>query len=126
MRAALERAARAEAERGVTLVGPHRDEWRITIGGLDARTQASQGEQRTLGLALRLAGHAVVAELTGDAPVLLLDDVFSELDRTRAEALVRSLPAAQTLVTTAGALPATITPHQVMRVTAGRVETMEP
>lgn len=126
MRAALERTARAEAERGVTLVGPHRDEWRITIGGLDARTQASQGEQRTLALALRLAGHAVVADLTGDAPVLLLDDVFSELDHARAEALVRSLPAAQTLVTTAGSLPATVTPQQAMRVAAGRVETMEP
>ena len=57
LRAALERRRRAEIERGVTLVGPHRDELRLEIGGLDARTQASQGEQRTLALALRLAGH---------------------------------------------------------------------
>lgn len=125
MRDALARRARAEAERGVTLVGPHRDEWRLEIGGLDARTQASQGEQRTLALALRLAGHAVVGDITGAVPVLLLDDVFSELDRERADALVRSLPAGQTIVTTAGVLPESITPERTLRVAGGHVETVE-
>lgn len=125
IRDALARRARAEAERGVTLVGPHRDEWRLEIGGLDARTQASQGEQRTLALALRLAGHAVVGDVTGATPVLLLDDVFSELDRERADALVRSLPAGQTIVTTAGALPEAIAPERTMRVVAGHVETVD-
>ena len=75
---------RPNVDRGITLVGPHRDELRLEIDGLDARTQASQGEQRTLALALRLAGHEVVTELTGATPVLLLDDVFSELDARRA------------------------------------------
>ena len=112
LRAALERRRRAETERGITLVGPHRDELRFEIGGLEARTQASQGEQRTLALALRLAGHRVVTEVTGTAPALLLDDVFSELDRARATALVRNLPGGQTLLTTAGVLPDGIAPER--------------
>ena len=113
---------RAEIDRGLTLVGPHRDDWKLTIDGLDARTQASQGEQRTLALALRLAGRGVVHELTGTPPVLLLDDVFSELDARRSSALVRNLPPGQTLLTTAGAIPADVAPDQVLRIHAGRVE----
>ena len=64
------------------------------VGGLESRTHASQGEQRTLALALRLGGHRLCAELTDSAPVLLLDDVFSELDDQRAVALVAHLDAA--------------------------------
>ncbi len=84
-------------------------------------TQSSQGEQRTLALALRLAGHEVVTELTGATPVLLLDDVFSELDAARAAALVANLPPGQTLLTTAGALPPGIAPERRLRVDAGTV-----
>ncbi len=122
LRAALVARRRAEIERGVTLVGPHRDDWKLTIDGLDARTQASQGEQRTLALALRLAGRGVVHELTGTPPVLLLDDVFSELDARRSSALVRNLPSGQTLLTTAGEIPADVAPDRVLRIAAGRVE----
>lgn len=122
LRAALVARRRAEIERGVTLVGPHRDDWRLTIDGLDARTQASQGEQRSLALALRLAGRGVVHELTGTPPVLLLDDVFSELDARRSSALVRNLPAGQTLLTTAGVIPSDVEPDRVLRISAGRVE----
>ncbi len=113
---------RAEIDRGVTLVGPHRDDWKLTIDGLDARTQASQGEQRCLALALRLAGRDVVHELTGTAPVLLLDDVFSELDANRSSALVRNLPVGQTLLTTAGMIPPDVQPDQVLQIVAGRIE----
>jgi DNA replication and repair protein RecF len=123
LRTALERRRRAEIERGLTLVGPHRDELHLRIDGLDARAQASQGEQRTLALALRLAGHMVVRELAGAAPVLLLDDVFSELDAQRAAALVRNLPPGQTLLTTAGALPPDVVAQRVLAVHAGTVET---
>jgi DNA replication and repair protein RecF len=105
LRVAIAARRRQELDRGVTLVGPHRDEWRLTLDGLDARTQASQGEQRTFALALRLAGHALVTELTGVVPVLLLDDVFSELDPPRSRALLRRLSAGQTLVTSAGSVP---------------------
>ncbi len=119
---ALRSRHRAERERGATLSGPHRDELRLLVGGLESRTHASQGEQRTLALALRLGGHRLCAELTGSPPVLLLDDVFSELDEQRAVALVAHLDAGQTLVTTAGSVPAGITPTRTLRVTAGRVE----
>jgi DNA replication and repair protein RecF len=122
LHAALERLRPRELERGTTLVGPHRDEWRLLVDGLDSRTHASQGEQRTLALALRLGGHRVVAETIDDEPVLLLDDVFSELDDSRSAALVARLPAAQTVVTTAHALPADVQPAVRLRVEAGRVE----
>ncbi len=122
LREALERRRRAEIDRGLTLVGPHRDELHLTIDGLDARYQASQGEQRTLALALRLAGHMVVRDLAGAAPVLLLDDVFSELDAQRAAALVRNLPPGQTLLTTAGELPPDVEAQQTLIVHAGHVE----
>ena len=119
---ALGERRRAEIDRGVTLAGPHRDEWGLFIGGLDSRTHASQGEQRTLALALRLGGHRLCAEITGTAPVLLLDDVFSELDEHRAVALVRHLDAGQTLVTTAGGVPHGISADRTLRVDAGHVE----
>jgi DNA replication and repair protein RecF len=121
LQAALTRLSPRELERGVTLVGPHRDEWRLVVDGLDSRTHASQGEQRTLALALRLAGHRVVADTVGEDPVLLLDDVFSELDPSRSAALVRSLPATQTLVTTAGPVPAGVVPALRVRVADGAV-----
>ena len=70
---------------------------------------------------MRLAGHEVVTELTGTTPVLLLDDVFSELDAARAAALVRNLPPGQTLLTTAGALPDDVEPERRLRVDAGAV-----
>jgi DNA replication and repair protein RecF len=122
LRDALVRRRRAELDRGLTLVGPHRDELQLMIDGLDARYQASQGEQRTLALALRLAGHLVVRELVGAAPVLLLDDVFSELDAQRSAALVHNLPPGQTLLTTAGALPPDVVAQQAFVVRAGRIE----
>ncbi len=121
LRAALERRRRQETDRGVTLAGPHRDEWRLTIADFDSRTHASQGEQRTLALALRLAAHHVVADVVGSEPVLLLDDVFSELDPHRSRALVECLPATQTLVTTAGVVPDGVTPEVRMTVDRGRV-----
>lgn len=98
-----------DIDRGTSTVGPHRDDLHLTINGLDARFRASQGEQRCLALALRLAAHELVAEVTSTAPVVLLDDIFSELDPKRAEALVTHLPAAQTIVTTAGVLPGGLT-----------------
>ncbi len=118
---ALDALRRREEDRGVTLVGPHRDDWTLVLDGMDARHHASQGEQRTLALGLRLAGHRIVADASGDEPVLLLDDVFSELDAQRAAALVANLPATQTLVTTAGAVPEGIAADAWFRIHEGRV-----
>src|SRR5205085_2847810 len=72
LRAALARAQQDELRRGVSLVGPHRDDLAITVNGLPARTHASQGEQRSLALALRLAAHDVAPEAPGRPPILLL------------------------------------------------------
>lgn len=114
--AAIEDVRGDELRRGVTLVGPHRDEVVLTISGLPARTHASQGEQRSLALAMRLAGHSVVTDIAGVSPVLLLDDVFSELDPHRSHALLANLPAGQTLLTAASGLPAGIEPDMIVDV----------
>lgn len=102
---ALERylAAKKDEEltRRVTLVGPHRDDFTFTIGGHDARSFGSQGQQRTAALAFKLAEVSVVTDVSGERPVLLLDDVMSELDETRREALTSHVGnAAQTFITT--------------------------
>lgn len=95
-------AKRAEERaRGATLSGPHRDEIVFTLAGRDARSFASQGQQRTLALSFKLAEVAVVTEVIGSRPVLLLDDVMSELDESRRHALASRVgEAAQTIVTT--------------------------
>ena len=114
--AALAGARDQDLRRGITTVGPHRDEVAFSLDGLPARTHASQGEQRSMALALRLAVHRAITTATGSSPVLLLDDVLSELDEGRSEALVAHLPPGQTLLTTAGPLPAHTVPDLVLRV----------
>jgi DNA replication and repair protein RecF len=119
--AALVRARKDDLRRGVSTVGPHRDELELVLAGMPARTHASQGEQRSLALALRLAAHEVVTRRTETPPVLLLDDVFSELDPARSAALLDSLPAGQTVLSTATALPAGAVPGAVLQVSEGVV-----
>jgi DNA replication and repair protein RecF len=102
---ALVASRRDDVRRAATTVGPHRDEVVLCIEGRDARVRASQGEQRSFALALRLALHRLVTGRRGGAPLLLLDDVFSELDPDRSRALVRHLPRGQALLTTATPLP---------------------
>ena len=119
--AALAEARADELRRGVCLVGPHRDDLTLRINAMPARTHASQGEQRSMALALRLAAHRLVAETLDDVPVLLLDDVFSELDPARTENLLHHLPRGQAVLTTAGPLPDGAEPEQVVTVTAGRL-----
>ncbi len=118
---ALAAARSDDLRRGVSTVGPHRDEVDLRIGGLPARTHASQGEQRSLALALRLAAHHVITEVTGSAPVLLLDDVFSELDPDRSDALLANLPPGQTLLTSASGLPPKAAPDLVLEVRDGTI-----
>jgi DNA replication and repair protein RecF len=119
--AALAAARPVDLRRGVTTVGPHRDELEVSIQDMPARTHASQGEQRSLALALRLASHRLVTERTGSAPVLVLDDVLSELDDHRATALLGHLPGGQVVITTASALPPAASADHVLRVHAGTV-----
>lgn len=114
--AALADGRRDDLRRGITLVGPHRDELDLRIDGLPSRSHASQGEQRSLAWALRLASHLVVRDAVGTPPVLLLDDVFSELDPARSQGLLDGLPPGQTLLTTAGGLPPGARPELVVEV----------
>lgn len=86
LHAAYGEVAAEERARGVTLVGPHRDELELTIGDLPAKGYASHGEAWSLALALKLGTFEVLAEV-GDRPVVLLDDVFAELDTTRRQRL---------------------------------------
>lgn len=119
--AALAAARDDDLRRGVSTVGPHRDDLELHVAGLAARTHASQGEQRTLALALRLAIHRLVADRTGSTPVLVLDDVLSELDATRATALLEHLPPGQVVITSAADLPAAARPDAVLHIRDGAV-----
>lgn len=99
--AALGEARPREVERGVTLVGPHRDELLLRLGELPAKGYASHGESWSLALALRLASYGLLRE-EGPEPVLVLDDVFAELDTRRRERLAELVaPGEQVLVTAA-------------------------
>lgn len=120
--AALASSRGDDLRRAVSTVGPHRDEVELDVGGMPARTHASQGEQRTLSLALRLAAHRLVAERTGSTPLLVLDDVLSELDPRRSAALLHHLPPGQVVLTTAGDLPDAAHPDATLRIESGIVK----
>lgn len=97
----LKEKDREERSRRTSLVGPHRDEIAFSIGSRDARTFASQGQQRTIALAWKLSEVSVITDIGAQAPILLLDDVMSELDESRRHALTDFVgSAAQTFVTT--------------------------
>lgn len=120
---ALEQAHPAELERGVTLVGPHRDDLTLAVRDLPARGHASHGESWSLALALRLAAHDLLSA-DGGEPVLVLDDVFAELDVGRRERLAELVaPVEQVLVTAAVAadVPAVLGGRRLL-VAPGRVE----
>lgn len=90
-----------EIIRGKTLVGPHRDEIIFYINGKEARKFASQGQQRSIALALKLGQLTLIKEISGNQPILLLDDVMSELDGQRKELLIKTLDGQiQTIITT--------------------------
>jgi DNA replication and repair protein RecF len=99
--AALAETRKSEIERGVTLVGPHRDELLLKLGELPAKGYASHGESWSYALALRLASYDLL-RAEGNEPVLVLDDVFAELDTRRRERLAELVaPGEQVLVTAA-------------------------
>lgn len=120
----LLRDARAlDLKRMTTSVGPHRDDLMFLIDGADARAFASQGQQRTLALALKLSELEVMKAETGEYPVLMLDDVMSELDPDRRRLLLERLNGVQTLI--ASTDPADLAGARIdlaVRVVAGRLE----
>lgn len=97
--AKMQANAAREREMGVCLTGPHREDLEILINGRDSKIYASQGQQRTAMLAIRLASLEVAQAQTGEAPILLLDDVFSELDRRRRESLMEVVSGNQVFIT---------------------------
>jgi len=121
LEAALQQTRKHDLRRGTSLVGPHRDDVVIMLNEAPSRTHASQGEQRTLALSLRLGVHLLLTERHGESPLLLLDDVFSELDRFRTAALFEALPPGQALLTTAVTLPEGAEPDLVLEATPGAV-----
>lgn len=98
--AALAESRSAELERGVSLVGPHRDELELVLGDLPAKGYASHGESWSYALALRLASYELL-RAEGGEPVLLLDDVFAELDRRRRARLAEVAAGAEQVLVTA-------------------------
>ncbi len=115
----------AEQHQGTSLVGPHRDEVTFTINGTPARQYGSQGQQRTLVLALKLAELKLIEEVIGEPPMLLLDDVLAELDLKRQNQLLDAIQDRfQTLITTThlGSFDAQwLNSAQILHVKAGKL-----
>ena len=88
-----------ELRRQVTLFGPHRDDLSLCLSGRDARSYASQGQARTIALSLKLSAFDLIEETLGEKPILLLDDVLSELDPRRQEFVLNRIGGGQTLIT---------------------------
>ena len=123
MLAALEEARPKEVERGVSLVGPHRDDVVLTLGELPAKGYASHGESWSFALGLKLAAYQLLRHDLGEDPVLVLDDVFAELDTGRRERLAAMIgDCEQVLITAAVAadVPASLD-GQTYAVTLGEV-----
>lgn len=107
-----------------TTTGPHRDDVKFAISDIDIRKYGSQGQQRTAALSLKLAEIEIVKRMVGDLPVLLLDDVLSELDRNRQHYLLDSIRDIQTIITCTGLeefIQERIKVNQVYKVTNGTV-----
>lgn len=121
MLTAVQKVRQRELDRGLCLVGPHRDELALSIGDLPARGYASHGESWSLALALRLASFTLLAD--DDPPILILDDVFAELDSRRRSRLAQMVGAAEQVFVTAaveGDVPEELV-GRTLRVDAGTV-----
>ena len=123
-REALQRVRRSELDRGITLVGPHRDDLIIGLNDLPARGYASHGESWSLALSLKLASAAVLRRETNSGdPVLMLDDVFAELDEARRERLADAVDGFEQVLVTAAVLadvPGRLAAH-VVHIQAGTI-----
>ncbi len=125
LRVAMASGRHEEIARGQTLVGPQRDDVEVWLDRREARLFASQGQQRSIVLSLKLAELSYIAETCGEQPILLLDDVMSELDPARRERLLGALePGPQAMITATDLqdLPASFLERAaIFRVEAGRV-----
>src|SRR5436305_1590232 len=118
---AVQKSLTDDLRRGVTTVGPHHDDVLIELDGRDARSYASQGQQRTAVVSLKLAEAELMAARTGERPVLLLDDVLSELDGERRAALLNEVgDGGQVIITSVEAGP--FPPELIARAMVWTVE----
>jgi DNA replication and repair protein RecF len=126
MARAVQNSLAEDLRRGSTSIGPHRDDLRVILDGREARAYGSQGQQRTAVVSLKLAEAALVARRTGERPVLLLDDVLSELDGERRAALLRQVAGkGQVIITSVEAgpfPPELISSARVWSVTGGEIQ----
>lgn len=109
----------------ITSVGPHRDDFAFMVNGIDIRKYGSQGQQRTAALSLKLSEIELVKKITKDTPVLLLDDVLSELDSNRQNYLLNSIGEIQTIITCTGLdefINNRFEINRIFRVNNGKVE----
>lgn len=98
---ALKETRERDIQRGTSSKGIHRDDLKIEINGIDLRTYGSQGQKRSAAISLKLSEIELIYEMRGEYPLVLLDDIFSELDRERQIMLLDSIKHTQTFVTTA-------------------------
>lgn len=119
--AALGERRRRDLDQRTTTVGPHRDDVALFLGDRPARTHASQGEQRSVALALRIAAFKLLEDRHDKPPILLLDDVFSELDAARSQGVIELLPRGQVFVSSAREDEVPVAGRR-WRVTEGRIE----
>ena len=116
---ALQRARANDIRLRTTTVGIHRDDILIQINGRDARTYASQGQQRTIALSMKLAELQLFERQTNERPILLLDDVFSELDSTRQKKLLELISGTQTIIT--GTVAPTTSSAKIFHIQNGSI-----
>jgi len=122
----LREITREEIRRGMSLIGPHRDDVRFLAGGVDMRIYGSRGQQRTVVLAVKLAEAKLLAEETGEQPVMLLDEVMSELDEARRRYLMKAIENSQQAILTTthwnAYSPEFLAQATLLRVQEGRME----
>lgn len=114
----LEQSRETDSRLGYTTVGPHRHDLNLTINGMSARAFGSQGQQRSAALSLKMAEAEVLADYVGETPVILLDDVMSELDSNRQDFLLNKFSGRQIFITCCD-------PASVLRLTGGKAFLVE-
>lgn len=120
----LEQSREKDKQLGFCTVGPHRDDISIEINGLDGRKFASQGQQRTIALAMKLGEVGIYEKESGEKPVLLLDDVLSELDEDRRRTLIKLTAGAQSFITCTE-FDMADEAERIVKVDAGRAEAVK-
>jgi DNA replication and repair protein RecF len=125
----LRRMRHEDIMRGMTAAGPHRDDMHFLVDGVDMTLYGSRGQQRSTALALKLAEMDLMSQVTGETPVLLLDDVMSELDSGRRARVMAAVESVQQMILTTtdwhDFTPAFLAHAHKIQVAAGQVETLE-